>query len=81
MCVLPALDGAAWSLVLSRSTVVTLMSECLVSAWKLGEFCSLKCCLLTSLHLLGHDLVTYSGLDPLSYSPSPDFPLALDTLS
>lgn len=79
MCVLLALHGAAWSLILSCSTVVTLMSECLVSAWKLGEFCSLKCSLLTSPYLLGHDLVTYSGLDPLSCSP--DFPLALDTLS
>lgn len=74
MCVPPALDGAALSLVLSCSTVVTLMSEYFVSAWKLDEVSSLKCCLLTSPYLLGHDLVTYSGLDLLSYSHSPDFP-------
>lgn len=81
MCVPPALDGAASSLLLSCSTVVTLMSDYFVSAWKLDEGCSLKCSLLTPPHLLGHDLVTYSALDPLSCSHSPDFPLALDTLS
>lgn len=48
MCVLLALDGAASSPVLSCSMVVTLMSEHFVSAWKLDEVCSLKCCLLTS---------------------------------
>lgn len=77
VCVPPALDRAASSLLLSCSTVVTLMSDYFVSAWKLDEGGSLKCCLLTSPYLLGHDLVTYSALDPLSRSHSPDFPLAL----
>lgn len=54
MCVLLALDGAASSPILSCSTVVTLMSEHFVSAWKLDEVCSLNCCLL--IHLTSLDM-------------------------